>query len=61
MRESRRYSFFAVTLYSALAVIAWWYPLAVALVTTATWAFWLSVGVRGFGLDDGSTRAESIV
>ena len=32
--------------YSLLAVAALWLPLAIAVVTTASWIFWLARGIR---------------
>ena len=50
MRENRRNGYFACALYSLLAFIAFWFPLAIALVTTALWAFWLIFSFRRFGV-----------
>jgi uncharacterized membrane protein len=47
MRESRQKGYFALPIYSLLALIAVWFPLAIAIVTTALWAYWLTVSVRG--------------
>jgi len=46
LRENRRHSYVAAVLYSALAVMAFWLPAAVALITTATWIFWLVLSIR---------------
>ena len=46
MREMRRNGYFALVLYSALALIALWFPLAIAIVTTMLWAYWLVFGLR---------------
>jgi len=45
IRKNGRYSVYAFILYTTLAVIAGWYPLAVAIVTTITWIFWLFLGI----------------
>jgi TMEM175 potassium channel family protein len=45
-RELNRNAVFAIALYSLLAITALWFPRAVAVVTTATWVFWLALGVR---------------
>jgi uncharacterized membrane protein len=52
MRENRRFSYFAFAVYSLLALIAFWFPLAVAVVTTALWAFWLVYGFRRFNVQE---------
>jgi TMEM175 potassium channel family protein len=41
-----RFGYFALMLYSALAVAALWVPHLVAALTTATWIFWLVVGIK---------------
>jgi uncharacterized membrane protein len=46
MRENHRHGYGALGFYSLLAVLAIWFPLGVAIVTTASWAFWLVLGVR---------------
>jgi uncharacterized membrane protein len=46
MVENGRNGYYAVGLYSALAVAAVWFPLPVAVVTTLCWIFWLVRGVR---------------
>lgn len=45
-RENIRYGFFAMMLYSLLAIVAIWFPLTVAIITTLTWIFWLIVGIN---------------
>lgn len=46
MRDNKRNGYFAFTLYSLFAVAALWFPLAAAIVTTASWIFWLVLGIR---------------
>lgn len=46
MRESLRNGYVAFVLYSLLAVLAFWFPLAVAIVTTLSWIFWLVISLR---------------
>lgn len=46
MRENRRNGYFAFVVYSLLALIAFWFPLAIAVVTTMLWAYWLVFGLR---------------
>jgi uncharacterized membrane protein len=45
-RENRRSGYFAFAFYSLLALVALWYPLAVAVVTLLSWILWLIIGVR---------------
>lgn len=45
IRRVRRYSYFAFVPYSACAVVAFWFPKAVAVFLVLTWIVWLVVGV----------------
>lgn len=45
IRNNGKYAYFGFGLYSLLAIIAIWFPLAVAIVTTLTWIFWLIHGI----------------
>ena len=45
-RENLRNGFFAFVLYSLLAIVAFWLPLPVAIITTLSWIFWLVLSVR---------------
>ena len=46
MRDNRRNAYGACMLYSMLAIAAFWLPGAIAIVTAATWIFWLILGIR---------------
>jgi uncharacterized membrane protein len=46
MREGRRTGYFALLVYSLLALIALWFPLTIAIVTTMLWAYWLTFSLR---------------
>ena len=46
VRKSRKFSYFAFTLYSLCAIMAIWFPFPIAIITTITWIFWLIWGVR---------------
>jgi uncharacterized membrane protein len=46
MRTAHLHSYFGITFYSILAVAAFWYPLAVAVISTVSWIFWLVFGLR---------------
>jgi len=41
IKENRKFGFFALALYSLLAIVAFWFPLTAAIITTITWLFWL--------------------
>ena len=45
-RESGKFGFFAFVLYSLCTILAAWFPLTMASVTTLTWIFWLLYGVN---------------
>jgi uncharacterized membrane protein len=46
IRKNGRYGYFALVLYTLCAILAFWFPLAIAAVTTLTWIFWLIAGIR---------------
>lgn len=46
MRGTMRNGYFAVALYALLAVAALWIPLTIAIITAASWLFWLALGLR---------------
>jgi uncharacterized membrane protein len=46
VRDGHRNGYFALVVYSLLAVIAVWFPLAIAIVTTMLWAYWLTFSLR---------------
>ncbi len=45
IRENRKYGYFAFIVYSICAIIASWFPLAIAIITTCIWIFWLVVSI----------------
>lgn len=45
-RLNRKFGYFAFTLYSLCAIMAIWFPLTIAIITTITWFFWLIWGIR---------------
>ncbi len=46
VRDARRKGFFATVAYSLLALIAVWFPLTIAIVTTLLWGYWLTFSLR---------------
>jgi uncharacterized membrane protein len=46
IRQNRKFGYFAFTLYSLCAILAIWFPLAIAIFTIITWIFWLIWGIR---------------
>ena len=46
VRDGRRNGYFAFVVYSLLALLAAWFPLTVAIVTTMLWAYWLIYSLR---------------
>lgn len=45
-RKSGRYGYFAFVLYTFCAIMAYWFPLAIAAFTALTWIFWLIIGIN---------------
>jgi TMEM175 potassium channel family protein len=46
VHDGRRNGYFAVVIYSLLALIAVWFPLTIAIVTTMLWVYWLAFSLR---------------
>ena len=46
IRQNNRNGYRAFALYSLLAITALWFPVVVAVITTLSWIFWLTLGVR---------------
>ncbi len=46
VRRNLTYGYYAFTLYSFAAVIALWFPVTIAIVTTLIWGFWLIIGIN---------------
>ena len=46
VREAHRNGYVALVVYSLLALIAVRFPLAIAIVTTLLWAYWLTFSLR---------------
>ena len=46
VRDARRNGYFALGVYSLLALVAVWFPLTIAIVTTMLWAYWLAYSMR---------------
>ena len=46
MRNNRRNGYFALAVYSLLALVAFWFPLSIFIVTTMLWAYWLAFSLR---------------
>ena len=46
VRDGHRNGYVALAAYSLLALIAVWFPLAIAIVTTVLWAYWLTFSLR---------------
>jgi uncharacterized membrane protein len=46
MRDGHRNGYVACVVYSLLALVAVWFPLAIAVVTTMLWAYWLIFSLR---------------
>jgi uncharacterized membrane protein len=45
MIANRSFSYFAFALYSLCTIMAFWFPLTVAIITIISWIFWLIYGI----------------
>jgi uncharacterized membrane protein len=46
IRDNMKYGYFAFVLYSLFAIIAFWFPLIIAILTILTWIYWLIWGIK---------------
>jgi uncharacterized membrane protein len=46
MQINKRNGYFALFTYSLLSILALWFPMTIAIISTLTWIFWLFVGIR---------------
>lgn len=49
MRMNNRNGYFAFAIYSTFAILANWFPVTLAAITTMTWIFWLIFGIVQLG------------
>jgi uncharacterized membrane protein len=46
IRETGNYGYFAFGLYTLCAILAFWFPLTIAAISTVSWIFWLILGIN---------------
>ena len=46
MRKNHRNGYFALAIYTVCAIIAFWFPLAVALLISAIYIVWIIIGLN---------------
>ena len=46
IRENGKYGYFAFAVYILCAIIAFWFPLTITIVTALIWIFWLIWGIN---------------
>ena len=46
VRKNGKFGYFAFTLYAICAIVAFWFPLSIAVITMITWIFWLIHGIN---------------
>jgi uncharacterized membrane protein len=49
VRKSLRNAYFAIAFYTTCAIVAIWLPMAIAVVITLMWVYWVIYGVRSAG------------
>jgi uncharacterized membrane protein len=49
MRKGSRNAYFAIAFYTTCAIVAVWLPLAIAVVITVMWLYWVIYGIRSVG------------
>ena len=45
-RENLQRAYYAIALYTVCAIVAFWFPLTIAIFVALTWVVWLIIGVR---------------
>jgi uncharacterized membrane protein len=45
-RQNQKFGYFAFSLYSICAILAFWFPLVIAIITTLSWIIWLIWGIK---------------
>lgn len=46
LRANMKFGYYALVTYSFFAIIAFWFPVAIAIITTIIWIFWLIFGMK---------------
>ena len=46
LEANRKSGYYALVAYSILAILAFWFPLTIAIITTMSWIFWLIYGIN---------------
>lgn len=46
VQQTHRYSYFGMSLYTCLAIVAVWFPRASAIAITLIWVFWLTLSIN---------------
>jgi uncharacterized membrane protein len=49
VRKNLKNAYFAIAFYTACAIVAVWLPLAIAVVITVMWIYWVIYGLRSAG------------
>jgi uncharacterized membrane protein len=49
MRKGATSAYFAIAFYTSCAIVAVWLPLAIAVVITLMWLYWVIYGIRSLG------------
>ncbi len=46
VRKNTGYGYYGFVLYTLFSVLAFWFPVTIAVLTTITWIFWIFVGIN---------------
>jgi hypothetical protein len=49
VRKGLRNAYFAIAFYTVCAIVAIWQPMAIAVVITLMWIYWVIYGIRSAG------------
>ena len=46
IRKNRNYGYYSFLVYSLFSILAFWFPLTIAVITVLLWIFWLIYGIN---------------
>ena len=46
LRENLRNGYYALAFYTTCSIIAYWFPLTIAILISITWIVWLIIGIK---------------
>jgi uncharacterized membrane protein len=57
IQSNGKFGYFAFAIYSLCAIMAFWFPLTIAIITTLIWIFWL---IWGISMKQGQAKPDDL-